>query len=485
MNRAATLLILLAAAASPLAAQPRGNYYTVFDGSTEATIRWAAADEGLYMVYRPELIRGLKTVDGFYFVAQDQNTATPEQVTIEIRKDDGLGMPGVLATDILLRSVLNLPFPTTNPIAASGWTVTLNTPFPLPNQDDAVWMGLRFPAQSAWPTTDGISLHASGGGSTQQCIEAPRGETLFSGELFAGINFTTTPVVAARWGSNGGNIGPRFAASFQEPVLQGFAYNDGYNKTAGFENFCTLGSNTPAALPIKNFGYAGIWPDVNDFSKKNRWDGFGWQVTANQLTANLGVAVLFFSDMTADPNWFKFPFGTLYLSFISKWFNLVQVAAPLTLDNTVTPARAIATFGPFSLGPANSVNRFLFARDVGPLHTQAVIVDALNINNIMFSNITTMNFDWAGKQVQVLDPATTFVKVPAPTNARRMIVHSVRGKLLCQAEVGGNPFGPAVTVQDGGTKTIFGVPAGGQIDIRLDPAFTGNTGAKFEYIFTF
>ena len=90
------LLLLVAVAALAISAGAQttgnGNFYHIFDGTTEATIRARALDEGLYQAFPPGLVRGLKTVDGVQFVAQDQDGATNDTVTLEIRKDDGAGL---------------------------------------------------------------------------------------------------------------------------------------------------------------------------------------------------------------------------------------------------------------------------------------------------------------------------------------------------------------------------------------------------------
>ena len=457
------------------------NIYKTYDGTTDATVRpYGNREEGIYMCFRPELIRGLDTVDGWQVVCQDQNRTTQERVTLEIRRDDGEGQPGVNQTDVVWSANYTFNFGTgTNPIAAGQFTFTLQ-PIKLANPNETYWMGLHFPTTSSWPNTDGVSVHASCTlSTTKDCQEAPRGMDQFKGELCGYIDFTATTGGPGLWS----NTALDMDISFAGPVVQGYAHNLGYNTQGGTMNFCTPGSNpgTPAIKPFANFGYAGVWPDIADNDNQQRWDGFGWEVRANSFAANGGFALLLLSDQTFDPGFINAGYGIIFLSPVTRFFNLIQLTAPLKIDTAASPPTAKADFGPFALGPANDPARFVFAAAVGPLHAQAVVVDAKNpTGNIQFTNLTTMNFPWGNKVNKKLDGTTKSVLVPVPVNARKVTVHSLRGDVEVQAELNSQPFGPLTKILSGCTKTHFAVPPQGQIKVQLP---TGGTGALVDIAF--
>ena len=469
------LVLALLVLALPVLAQtpPPSNPWWVFDGSADGLARYNLKQDGLYMVYRPDLVRGLATVEDWSFVVQDLNTATKETVTLEIRKDDTTGLPGVANTDLVWSATFtNIDFSNTPTPGLGSFVVTPRNPIKLPSTEEAYWFGFKWPLMPSGPSgpTDGMVIQASGQTNTTGCIEAPRGYASqtnpFKGDLCAGIDFSTTTPSAGKVVSN---MALFSMPTFTEPSLQAFASNYGYNTQAGNINFCTYNTTSktwmpaPQSQPENNFGYAGVWPDVNDFEKIGRKDNFGWWVNANQLATNGGVTVLFLSDQTFDPTYIQVGWGTLFLSPISRWFSLVTLIAPLKTDLTTTPPSAWSEFGPIDMGAA----RLEWVVGVGPLHAQAVVVDGKNPNNILFTNMTTMYFDWIGSSRQVLDNNTGFKDYNIPAGARKATVHSERGYLDVQAELNNQPIGPKVTINPGCTKQVFTLPTGGKVKVSL------------------
>jgi len=434
-----------------------GNPFSIFDGTAEASIRFGKNENGLYMAYRPSIIRGLRTIDMFYIVLQDEDCQTTESLKLEIRKDNGEGLPGIKNSDVVWSLPLNISMGFGGGPASEVYLIKLINPITLPDIDKTYWIGLHFQYTQAWPH-DGLSVHASGAGPTRNCEEAPRGMGYAKSELCAGIEFNSTGIKTGFWN----NVGLKMVVYFKEPVLQGFAWNNGYSKKKGYYNFCKPGTSPgiPAKYAFANFGYAGIWPDVNDFLNEGRWDDFGWRVVANQFLGTDAYALLYISDSTFDPMWLNTGFGYLYVN-------------PFTFSRILGPERLRwmdgnygAMFG-LSLGKQKDILRGYFVLRFGPLHAQALVFSLKLYNAPAWSNLFTMDFEWKGKEEFFLTPAKSSRLFNIKGNHKKATIHSVYGDVSVIILRNGVPITGKIPLLSGCTKSIYSLMNGDSIKILL------------------
>lgn len=335
-----TLFLAIGALAVPVAAQ---NMLQHYDGTTEFTSRGAggAAAKTLLQRLPADQACGRSLLVEVRLVIQDQDIATPEAFTFEVRGNDPLGpptgSPDMGAAGLIASAGPFIPvFPGPGPVSAM--IVTIGPPaYPMPPVPlapipclvpaDDLYLGIATPPSPLW-AADGLSLHISAAlgappAAGEQMNVLAVGYTGAAG--LAGLGWDVALGAAPILGT--GNRAWNVRARFADDVLQPFADNPAVFTGAG-----GAGANP-------NFGYAGIWPDMV------RLDLLGWRALATGLPGDIAVmAISFVPPGPAVP--FP-PFGTLCL------VPGTTIALPLILYGPGPAGEPLttvqATWGPYPL----------------------------------------------------------------------------------------------------------------------------------------
>jgi hypothetical protein len=349
--------LIFGALTLPVAAQDALQHY---DGTTEATGRGfggaLAAKTVMQRIPIDEACGRARVVD-VVVALQDQNNATVEPWSIEIRATDPAGPP-TGAPDMSPAGLLTVAgpfaptFPGAGPISAAVFTVgipLLLVPL-VPNApSNDIYVGVAHAYQPLWPA-DGTSTWTSGA-----FAPAPGEQMRATAVGYTGV----AGLAGLAWeGPAGGppslssankawNIRTRFA----DDTLQPFASN-----AAVFTGAGGAGANP-------NFGYAGIFPDLV------RGDMIGWRALS---TAAVGDLVFLFLGSPSPPGALpaaealpSLPFAPVgpggQLCILPPWSGVglaVYAAAPGEPATTVK-----ASWGPYVI-PAVFAGTTLFAQAV-------------------------------------------------------------------------------------------------------------------------
>jgi hypothetical protein len=264
---------------------------------------------------------------------------------------------GVIASSAV--TTFAFPPPPIGTATAATVTFTFPTPFPLPNTTTAgpgadIYVGLAFPAAPSWPA-DGIALLASGNELMSATAVGYTGTAGISG---LGWDCDTTLGTVALAVSN--RAWPVTLITTSDS-LQLFADNP-----AVF----TGGAN--GLNP--NFGYAGLWPDVN------RPDGIGFNVRTG---AGVGSTAHFF---VTGPSLLPAPVSVVGVGILCIDPN-ITIPAPLTPIAslpTVAPPTGSAAMSQASLGPV------LIPGATGlTVHCQVLTINGIT-GALSLSNVVTL-----------------------------------------------------------------------------------------------
>lgn len=214
-------------------------------------------------------------VTGFYHWGADENVSTSETYGIILRSADPGGMIDTTAAGEILRvSPLTLP---TNAAGGRGsWimTDTFTTPVAVPCTD-SWFMGIDFPANPAWPASDGHSYWRA---DTAAVTAAGPGENPRAGAPDA--NWTV---------QTGGNF---FSNGWS--TIMGVMVDAPTLHVGGFDpNNSRQG--TGATTTQSNLGLGGLFPDISGAPRSD-----GITLRAHDNSAPNGVAI-YAGALTYDP----------------------------------------------------------------------------------------------------------------------------------------------------------------------------------------
>lgn len=326
------------------------------DGTTEFTSRGnAGASSGEFLQRLPtDQLLGATSIVSFAVTLQDQTLATPETFSVVVRQDDPLlpGQPDMSTTGLLATiGPITVTFPGAGPISAAIYILTPTAPIPVPflqstgaPQND-LYVGVSTGPAATW-TTDGLSMHISA------AIGNPPTNTLGEQQSFVTVGYSGAPGISGLgWNVNTttnqivlgtGNRSWAINTRLADDVLQPFASNAAvFTSSPPTPNGTGTGANP-------NFGYAGIFPDMQ---RAGGPDGIGFRCRA---TAAIGSTCMLFLTvgvpflptaapfpgvglLVIDPT-LTFPFGPL-----TPFLAIPTVAA--TGGQPATTSEA--TFGPF------------------------------------------------------------------------------------------------------------------------------------------
>lgn len=379
------------------------------DGTTEFTSRGGipgANNATIWQRIPADQLCGVNTIVQFVSVLQDQNIATVENVTWELRGSDplqatgapdvnaGSGGPGLIAS----AGPFALAFPGAGPIAAAGWTITfapniilsaLPVPLPstVPNGD--LYLGNQLPANPLWPN-DGVSCHIS----TTSGVVNPGEQmnqitnntyTLIPNQAgLAWVQDTTTPGLPIS--QSAPNRAYLLTIRTVEDQLQGMAEN-----AVAFTGLNT-GQNA-------NYGYAGIFPWIDRLDAAMmpiQADNVGWRVRA---TAPVGyTSILLLGLGTLPPFQIGGVGGSLCLDLNTLVFDIPTSSVLLASTTQATATHPLSPLG-FPAEPATTTEA-IFAQLFGLLpHGSGAGLTGLNVYAQAFTfdpvtgigNLSTLN----------------------------------------------------------------------------------------------
>jgi len=361
---------------------------------------------------------GTTALRSFVFNSQDQDAATQESFTFEVRaQDPTTGFPDWPANPTTPIYSLLLTNPAGTGIAAWQWTVTPATVLAV-SGGDPIYLDWLVPANALW-VADGVSMqmgsgspHACGVTGAPACCGPAALPTLGGWERTRGHQPTGTqpniqnlapadtlagPLAYAsldRQYFHYVGFGPNVAGSPNQPALQGLA-NDG--TTGGPAWFCAV--NNP------NAGAAAMRPDTNDALSGGRTDDLGWRVRGG--TGYAGGLALVFNTLSAMDAGLPTPFGQLWVNPFEPLFSSF-IQGPITLDTAGVGSLL------FPLGLPGSSLRNVVA-GLGNLHSQAMVING-TFTQVQLSNLHAFQFDLVGGTAFAIDaanPATGASSFPA------------------------------------------------------------------------
>jgi hypothetical protein len=331
--------------------------------------------------FSPAYNAGLAKALTFEFNSQDQNPATQESLTFEVRQQDPTTiMPDWPSMAPPLYSML------LNQGAAlvMHWVITPVGGLSLPGRGSKpYYMVWDLPPNNLW-TADGISVHMGVGlpvfpcstPNNPACCGTAANPTLDGGER-------PRPPITENLSPSDTPAGPLSFADrdrsyyhwivYDSPTLQGLSY-DPSNPAVWF---CPV--NNP------NGGFAAMHPDVNDAGSTMRNDDIGWRVRAGPTFQN-GIALLY-TTASVLPAALVTPFGDLWIDPFDRFFTILQFG-PVVL-NSIGSADFRLTLGP----PASDARRAIAG--FGNMHTQALVLNS-TLTQIVLTNLSTKGFDMNG-----------------------------------------------------------------------------------------
>jgi hypothetical protein len=346
----------LAAALVFAAAAPSQHPIRHHDGTNEATSRGVLPLGPKTALQRiPEdQCAGRMLLQSVSVRLQDQDIATPEMVTIEVRTGDPFGPP-MGAPDmtpaglVAMLAVFPLFFPPPGPVSAV--TITLGFPLPVPVPVGDLYLAIVLPPAPLWPL-DGLGVNCSGSFFApptvgEQMSAAAVGYSGVAG--LAGLAWEFDPVggllaVAA------GNRSWDVTARFVDDVCQPFAVNP-----AVFTGLPAVPGVAGTGTGLDpNFGYAGLFPDGG------RGDSLGFRVLAG---VPAGSAAFLLVSLARAP----FPLSVGIGGLLQLDPATVVVFGPVaTAASAGLPATSSeAVFGPFPLSPPIGLSAFAQAVTIG------------------------------------------------------------------------------------------------------------------------
>lgn len=336
-----TLKVLISMGASLIAQTPMdGNTLKHYDGTPEARSRGDGTPNQVISVLQRYPFNqccgrtGLCCVE---LTLHDQDISTPERVYLEVRGNDlsdpafPLGRPNVTGP-VLFTMPLTLAFTST----IQTFTVELPC-IPLPAGYGLAadfYVGIRFNQSPQWPNVDGVSCLFSGRtggfvGEQYKALPKPMYAPSPKPGLGWSHNWTTGVTVI-----NNGDLAWAIGAGLFEDVCQPFAFNP--TRFTGVPGVAGAGVNP-------NFGYAGIWPTVDNANNVPPNDLIGWRV---RTTAPPGSPCVLFVGFNL-PVPFRLTVGTVCID------PLLQIAT-ITRGEQSCATRSNAIFGPFGVPSSSS-----------------------------------------------------------------------------------------------------------------------------------
>jgi hypothetical protein len=268
---------LLCEAAANSGALAGSGLLHLYDGSTAFTSR-----PGNQLTCRAiqrfpaDFLNGSNGIVGARVVVQDQNASTVESFFVEILRDDGTGRPDVTAP-------LYTAGPYAAPVGGTGAAFTVHTLLfpdvvPAPCGEDR-YLSIVLPPAPSW-TSDGLSVHNSLSGVTPISVairELPKGEPRTDLNLawqeVSGV--VTEPSGERCWD---------MALILGSPALRPWASIPAF----------TSASFGATSARTRDFGQAGLYPDLIDTLGEGRFDGFGFrgESGADVGTGTIGLLLL-------------------------------------------------------------------------------------------------------------------------------------------------------------------------------------------------
>jgi hypothetical protein len=352
IRRIALCFTLIAAAA---AAQNRLAHY---DGTPETVSRGtgALADTKMAIQRVPaDLACGATHLREVFLLLQDQNTTTPEAITVQVRRNNPAtpGTPDLSAAGILFTTTpLFVPFPGASQIEAIQVAVQFPPPgvlLPAPQASPAGdwYLCVILPPAPTLPA-DGLLLGASASTGTnagEQMDPTKAGYTGVANQAGLGLDYNvTTNLLALGTANRSWHIIGRYT----EDTLQASASSPAFTGTAG------TGANP-------NYGYAGIFPNLlRVVGGVTNADDIGFRVlsslpvgSACTIAASLGML---------NP-----PFSIGAAATSDSALLCIDPASLLILQTVLTvapptgePATSQALFGPFDGTGLNGFGTFFF-----------------------------------------------------------------------------------------------------------------------------
>ena len=313
------------------------NELSFHDGTLEFSTRGAQGTGATMLMQRfpADQLCGASTVVEVTTTFTDWDISTVETGTLEIRRHDPngppTGQPDLSPAGLLASGTFTVTFPGPGPAGSGRVVFSLLAALPpaLPGPDGDLYVGWSLPASPAWPS-DGLTVQISsnlGGNAGEQMSPNTVGYSGQAGQ--AGMGGQANPATGIPFpmpGDAAFAIGVRFA----DDVLQPFADNPAvFTGSTWFPVGTGTGQNP-------NFGYAGIFPDMQ---RAGGSDGFGVRLRA---TAAIGSATLLFVGpaMTTTP--------------IPTTFGLVCVDPASMLPGPFLPLTSLVTQAPPAAQPATT-----------------------------------------------------------------------------------------------------------------------------------
>lgn len=336
------------------AALARANSISIYDGSTESTSRGnIGVGTGRVIQCLPAYAAdGSWALVGTRFVMQDQNSLTSENFTVEVLPDNGPGGPPDPLNPVLVLGPFASATTTTGGVAAFIYTVTFD-PIEVPCGRN-VYVSIRLPANPVW-TADGLSIHNSsqnGAAGRERPKGDPNANMNFAWQEIGGV--VNEPASERMW-----NI--EFLVD--NPALQPFA-----------EQLAFTHATFGATAARRDFGQAGLFPDVGDLRAENRFDGLGWRLRS-VLHTGTGLPAMLFLCPARLPGWIPI-FNCSYL-VVDPTFSISIPAGEVG---------GVYTWGPFF--PGGFVGVALAAAGA-ELHAQAAVLDPAGVE---LSNYTRQKY---------------------------------------------------------------------------------------------
>ncbi len=339
---------------------PKSNLLKVYDGTREKNSRGNLGSfEGECLQRIPaSFFGGLGKALGLEAATFDPKRHTIESFWVVLRKADGKGRPDISPSGLIYSEG---PFKSRYFNSYSTQSVKFKVPQVLPKGD--VFFGLRLgvPSSPGWPS-DGLSICESSGyfdARPNYAGEHPRKGAKPS-SLWCVRYFASKPVSVNEYkGTAAWDMG----LLFENTVIQPFAVDP--RARSGLK------------LNFKDYGLAGLWPDLNDLEKYGYKAKFGWRI--HEANVPGGFAFVFFSPkILGNPLTLK-PYGTWYVDPGSPWFSMSQMAV---LDSKGVGATA-------ELDPPAAVRAALSGTT---FYAQTIVASPVTGKALPFSNWCAMNF---------------------------------------------------------------------------------------------
>lgn len=417
---------------------------------------------------------GTTSLRVFNFISQDQDAATQESFTFEVRAQDPTtgfpDWPSNPATPIYSQVITN---PAGSGIAAWIWTVTPATPLAV-SGGDPLYLDWLVPSNALW-VADGVSMqmgsgspHACGVSGAPACCGPAALPTLGGWERTRGHQPTGTQPNIQNLAPADTLAGPLAYANLDRQYFHwvGFGPNVTGNPTnqpalQGIANDSSLGGPSWfCAVNNPNTGAAAMRPDVNDALSGGRNDDLGWRVRGGLSYA--GGLALVFNTLSAMDSAIPTPFGQLWLNpFESLFSSFIQ--GPIVLDSG-----GVGTMV-FPLGLPVSSARSIVA-GLGNLHSQALVLNS-TLAQISFTNLHTFQFDLAGGTTFAIDAANPATGASSFPNTLT-VSNDGPGHVSVQFLDGANNVLASALVRERTGRAIITVP--GTVNYRI---VTANTNA--------